>query len=216
MLPKGKLPPDGWMISGGHLAEAPTVIGYMKRKCEVSGHCHLRDCRRSVFLEWPELVRRGQGHLLVTDVKETLKCARIGRCAMTWTEKPYRTITLGDPAGADHIAVQIRCTGPGCSNAHVTTVATTITRLKAQGAGGPETDALRLAQAIPTPCLKCNGKFWRAEILWHDPAGPEEARWRADLARRRDQARFRSATAPMAPEAPTVTVTPRRMTHGGA
>jgi hypothetical protein len=192
----GNLPPPGWAIANGALAEIRSVVGYMQRDCQVRGNCSLRECRRSVFLEWPDLVRRGQALLQVQEVQDAFRCSRIGRCAITWIEEPTRKVTLGDLAGRDHIAVQLRCIGPKCGSAHVTTVATMIARLRAQGAGGPETDAMRLSDSIPSPCSKCGGRFWRTEILWHNPDDPKSPSWLEDVTRRRDEAKFRRAAEP--------------------
>lgn len=189
-------PPPGWSIKSGRLEEIPTVTGYAQRGCTVRGRCYGRDCRRNVYLDWLEMTKHGQALLHVREVRETYRCGKIGGCAIQWIEEPALRVTLGDLAGRDHVAVEVRCGGP-CASVHVTPVEAMIGRLAAAKAGSRETRLADVAEAIPGACAKCKLKRWRVEILWYDPATRKIPSWKTDLARRLEEARFRRALEPL-------------------
>jgi hypothetical protein len=194
-------PPAGWDILSGYLSEIPTVVGYAQRGCAVRGHCQTRECRRTIRFDWEDLIAHGQAMLQVQFVQDAYRCNKIGRCSVQWFEEPSRRVTLGDLAGREHIAVQVRCTG-ACRSNHVVTVGAMIARLQAAKAGGPATEIKKLTAAIPGPCPKCEQRLWRTEILWFDPGAAHPPHWRRDLTKRLDEARFRRAAEPIAPGPP--------------
>lgn len=204
----GHRPPPGWTIDSGRLAEDPRVAGYIARNCAVRGHCHLRDCRRSVHLALDQMAKDGQALLPMRQVLQTLRCNRLSGCAIAWTEDPSLTPTLGMIVHREHVAIEVRCIGPCKSPAFVTTVGAFIARLQAARTGGPDTPLNKLVEAIPEPCGACkNPAFWRADVLWYDPTqaqplGRKVPFWKQELDARLQEARFRAAETPMAPGPP--------------
>ena len=204
----GHRPPPGWTIDSGRLAEDPRVVGYIQRNCAVRGHCQQRECRRSVYLALDQMQKDGQGLLPMRQVLQTLRCNKLNGCSITWVEEPALKPTLGMITHRDHIAIEVRCTGPCKTPTFVTTVAAFIARLQAAKTGGPDTLLSKLAEAIPEPCGKCKDtRFWRADVLWYDPTqsqplGRKVPFWKQELDERLQEARFRAAEKPMEPGPP--------------
>jgi hypothetical protein len=163
-----------------------------------------------------QMHKDGQGLLPMRQVLQTLRCNRLTGCAISWTEEPGLTPTLGMIAHREHIAVEVRCVGPCKSPPFVTTVAAFIARLQAAKAGGPDTPLAKLAEAVPEPCSKCKpASYWRVEVLWYDPTqsqplGRKVPFWKQELDERLQEARFRAATRPLTPGPPQQTPKARR------
>ena len=164
-----RAPPAGWLVSdGGELVPDLSVAGYLARGREVSGHCHLRDCRRRCQLDLERLVERGLGAARVTELQRLYQCHRLDGCALAFTEQYGVELTLSMLAGRDYVGIRILCAK--CRKASVVRVEAVVERLRTNGTGGPDTPVARLAELARDPCPKCQGRSWQAAVLWDDPA----------------------------------------------
>lgn len=191
MFGEGYRPPRGWMIDRGRLEEVQTIAGYAARRCEVHGRCYRRDCRRSCHLDMAELITRGMGELTVRQVQATMRCSRLDGCALEFSERPARRVTLADLKGREYVGVEVRC--GGCGRQYVTSIEGFILHLARGGLGDENADVRRLGEILRNPCGSCSNRIWRVEILWYVP-GPADSRlpsWKQELVKRRAAAQLR-------------------------
>ncbi len=160
--------PPGWLAQDGLLQPDRSIAGYLARGQEVSGRCHLRDCRRTCLIDTARLTAQGFGRLPIEAVKRWMRCARMEGCALDFHEETSGGLPIDSLRGRARVAIRFKCTACGF---HRTALPDQIlAKLRAMG-GTASHDATvqKVAGLAKEPCKSCGKTDWRVDVLWPDP-----------------------------------------------
>lgn len=163
-----RAPPPGWVVFDTLLQPGATVGAYFARGREVRGVCHQKDCRRRCELDLARLIKHGMENALVSDLSPLMRCNRFGGCAMTLREDGGRELTLGMLAAKPFARLAVTC--GQCRQERTMSVTAVIARLEKEKTGGRGTSLDKLPELIRGACPACQGRRWRVDVVWRDPA----------------------------------------------
>jgi hypothetical protein len=169
LSPPSRLPPKGWRVFNGALVPDDSVGGFMVRGQEVTGTCHMRDCRRRFNLDYEKFLKAGLEGLPMRRVKAMLACHHPAGCALEVREgREGSGVRLSVLAVTKGVRVKIRCAL--CGGEKLTSPAKVIAGLQAAGAGGGDTLHSEIAGKLTKPCGKCHQARWLCEVRWPESA----------------------------------------------
>ena len=167
--------PFGWHALDGLLQPDRSVAGYLARRQEVTGRCHLRDCRRTCRIDSERLTAQGFGRLPIEAIKRWMRCARMEGCALDFHEEGAGGLPITALLGHAHVSIRFQCTR--CKFYRTALPDQILAKLKAKGgAAGDDATVEKLASLATEPCKNCGKTAWRVDVLWPDPGGEGQRR----------------------------------------
>ncbi len=150
---------------------------YLAQRQEVSGRCHLRDCRETRRIDTERLTSQGFGRLPIEAIKRWMRCARMEGCALDFQEEASGGLPITALLGQPHVSIRFQCTR--CKFHRTALPDQILARLKAKGGTmGDDATVEKLASLAKEPCKSCGKTAWRVDVLWPDPGSEGQRRSR--------------------------------------